>query len=334
MAADTIITKLQNGNVIITKNGRNMSYYPDMQVIEDIGDSCHVRDKSSSQQHVFNVDEVIKVVRKDGTETPINDKATLFYELSNFFFFKLSGGGSIHIGVFDNYTDLITQYPTAPTGTLAYVENSQGTPWLPGSFGGTFYSKGVYIYNGANWDSSVDEIAKQLEENTNDILSLQTALTNHVNDLNNPHDTSISNLDDTTITAPINGEILTYQGGAWINSTSTKGTSLILMGARKKKTTGSYVEIDGLMSNVVPIETHEDMILDSIILGTDGNETWSAEVHGNGTLIPGATLSVVAGSSKTVSNLGISILKGVKISLYCNGINVEKPRITTIYKKA
>jgi hypothetical protein len=200
MVADTVITKLQNGNVVITKNGRNMSYYPDMQVLEDDGDSVHVRDKSSSQQHVFHVDEVIKVVRKDGTETPITDKSTLFYELSTFFFFKLGSGGSTHLGVFDNYTDLITQYPTAATGDLAYVENSQGTFWLPGGMGGNFYSKGVYMYNGTNWDSSVDEIAKQLEENTNDILSLQTALTNHVNDLANPHDTSDANLDVTDIT--------------------------------------------------------------------------------------------------------------------------------------
>lgn len=334
MAADTIITKLQNGNVVITKNGRNMSYYPDMQVIEDDGNSCSVRDKSSSQQHVFNVDDVIKLVRRDGTEILSPDKATLFFELSNFFFFKLTSGGSTHLGVFDNYTDLITQYPTAGTGDLAYVENSQGTPWLPGSLLGTFYSKGVYVYNGANWDSSVDEIAKQLEDNINDILSLQTALTNHVNDLNNPHDTSVSNLIDTTITAPINGEILTYSSGQWINSSSTQSVSLILSAARNKKTTNSYLEINSLMSNIVPIEAHEDMILDSIIMGSDGNFTWDAEVHGNGSLISGASLSAVAVDSNTVSGLSISILKGVKISLYCNGINIQKPRITIILKKA
>jgi len=194
MAADTIITKLQNGNVIITKGSRSMSYYPDMQVLEDEGDSCHVRDKSSSQQHVFHVEEIIKLVRKDGTEILSPDKATLFSELSTFFFFKLGGGSSTHLGVFDNYTDLITQFPTAGTGDLAYVENSQGTFWLPGGMGGDFYSKGVYMFNGTNWDSSVDEIAKQLEENVNDILSLQLALTNHVNDLANPHDTSDANL--------------------------------------------------------------------------------------------------------------------------------------------
>jgi hypothetical protein len=332
MVADTIITKLQNGNVVITKNGRNMSYYPDMQVLEDVGDSVHVRDKSSSQQHVFHVDEVIKVVRKDGTETPITDKSTLFYELSTFFFFKLGSGGSTHLGVFDNYTDLVTQYPTAATGDLAYVENSQGTFWLPGGMGGNFYSKGVYMYNGANWDSSVDEIAKQLEENTNDILSLQMALTSHVNDLNNPHDTSVSNLDDTTITAPLNGETLIYQGGQWINTTSTiaKGTSLVLTGARKKNASFSYVEIAGLMSNESSIEAYEDMTLHAIMLGSDGNETWIAEVHGNGVSI--GSLSVTSSDSKSVTNLGINVLQGVKISLYCNGSQINKPRITAIFK--
>jgi len=89
--------------------------------------------------------------------------------------------------------------------------------------GGNFYSKGVYMFNGANWDSSVDEISKQLEDNINDILSLQTALTNHVNDLANPHDTTIANLDDTTITTPINGEVLTYSGGQWLNLSPSVG---------------------------------------------------------------------------------------------------------------
>tara|TARA_R110002167_G_scaffold110087_4_gene280340 strand:+ start:5162 stop:5893 length:732 start_codon:yes stop_codon:yes gene_type:complete len=231
MALDTIITKLQNGNVIISRTGgRTMSYYPDMQVLEDDGESCHVRDKSSSQQHVFNVDEVIKVVRKDGTETPINDKATLFYELSTFFFFKLGGAGSTHLGVFINYTDLITEYPTAATGDLAYVENSQGTFWLPGGMGGNFYSKGVYMFNGANWDSSVDEISKQLEDNTNDILSLQTALTNHVNDLANPHDTTITKLDDTLITFPSDNQALIWDAGTskWINKDQTGGGEITL----------------------------------------------------------------------------------------------------------
>lgn len=89
-----------------------------------------------------------------------------------------SGGtGTGFLTVQDNYTALITAFPTAPLMSLAYVQNSQGTAWLPGGFGGTFYSKGTYLFDGANWVSSVDEIANELQEildnmNTQDFESV------------------------------------------------------------------------------------------------------------------------------------------------------------------
>lgn len=68
----------------------------------------------------------------------------------------------IHFGSFDNYTDLVTQHPTAEViGTLAYVINSQGTAWLPAGLGGNFYSKGNYVWNGSEWSSNLDEVAEQ-----------------------------------------------------------------------------------------------------------------------------------------------------------------------------
>ena len=195
----TYITKLQNGNVQVQRGSAFFSLNPDAQVYSQEGsDNCKeeiiIKDKSGSRISGFLVEDVVEVIRKDGTVTPINDIATLYFELSNFFFFKLGSNGSTFLGDFTNYDALVAAHPTAGAGDLAYVENSQGFEWFPGSFGGTFYSKGWYMWNGLFWDSSVDEIARQLEENTNDIFSLQTALTNHVNDLINPHDTSDANL--------------------------------------------------------------------------------------------------------------------------------------------
>lgn len=51
-------------------------------------------------------------------------------------------------------------------GNLAYVSTSQGTKWLPGNLGGTYYSKGFYIWNGTDWVSDVDEIADQFYKNS------------------------------------------------------------------------------------------------------------------------------------------------------------------------
>lgn len=74
------------------------------------------------------------------------------------------GSGTGYIGVFANYTALTTAYPTAPTLSLAYVQNSQGTAWLPGGLGGTFYSKGTYLFDGVNWVDGLDEVSEELQE--------------------------------------------------------------------------------------------------------------------------------------------------------------------------
>lgn len=51
-----------------------------------------------------------------------------------------------------NYTDLVTNYPAADhNGAFAWVENAQGTAWLPGTLGGTYYPLGLYHSNGTDW---------------------------------------------------------------------------------------------------------------------------------------------------------------------------------------
>lgn len=53
----------------------------------------------------------------------------------------------------DNFTDLNTGFPQPVTvDTIAAVRNSQGTRWLPGSLGGTYYPKGYYISTGTDWE--------------------------------------------------------------------------------------------------------------------------------------------------------------------------------------
>jgi hypothetical protein len=52
------------------------------------------------------------------------------------------GGGGTEITVVDDYAALLALPPTADT--FYWCQNSQGTAWLPGSLGGTFYPKGIY----------------------------------------------------------------------------------------------------------------------------------------------------------------------------------------------
>lgn len=48
-------------------------------------------------------------------------------------------------------------------GGLAYVENAEGTQWLPYTLGGTYYPKGWYVWDGTEWISSKSNVAETLE---------------------------------------------------------------------------------------------------------------------------------------------------------------------------
>ena len=54
------------------------------------------------------------------------------------------------------FSGVVTNYSALPSAasvpdTFWYVENSQGTKWLPGSLGGTYYTNGVYYSTGSTW---------------------------------------------------------------------------------------------------------------------------------------------------------------------------------------
>lgn len=89
--ADTItITKLTSGNVQIDNtagNGRpSKSLNPAYSVMETPGeDGVIIYDSTKVVETIMTVD-VLEVVREDGTTTTISDTATLFTELSTFFF--------------------------------------------------------------------------------------------------------------------------------------------------------------------------------------------------------------------------------------------------------
>jgi len=71
-----------------------------------------------------------------------------------------------------NYSALSTLTPN--TGEFAYVQNEQGTKWLPGTMGGTYYASGLYYYTGTTWINDLTSIAAQLALNDTAILDLQT----------------------------------------------------------------------------------------------------------------------------------------------------------------
>jgi len=65
---------------------------------------------------------------------------------------KSSGGGITGQGI----TAVVANYSALPLASAApdefyFVESPQGTAWLPGSLGGTYYPAGLYYSNGVTW---------------------------------------------------------------------------------------------------------------------------------------------------------------------------------------
>ena len=65
-------------------------------------------------------------------------------------------------------------------GDLAYVNSPEGTSWLPGTIGGSYYPRGWYFWTGVLWRSDRNSIANQLQTNINSIGSKADLNHNHL----------------------------------------------------------------------------------------------------------------------------------------------------------
>jgi hypothetical protein len=77
--------------------------------------------------------------------------------MSTFIFLSIGGGSGTNIPVVANYNALIAAYPppnTTHLGQFVFVENAQGTWWIPGPILGTYYPAGLYYCNGVDWKTA------------------------------------------------------------------------------------------------------------------------------------------------------------------------------------
>ena len=80
---------------------------------------------------------------------------------------SISGAGG---GVtYQRATSYSTLSSGVSVGDLAFVDSSEGTQWLPGSVGGSYYPSGWYLWNGTTWLSDNNAIANQFETNINSL---------------------------------------------------------------------------------------------------------------------------------------------------------------------
>lgn len=73
-----------------------------------------------------------------------------------------AGAGTLEIPHVNTYNDLPD--PTTVSGAYYFVDNSQGTAWLPGGLGGTYYNAGLYRSTGLTWKAAENPYEATLAE--------------------------------------------------------------------------------------------------------------------------------------------------------------------------
>jgi len=105
------------------------------------------------------------------------------------------------------------------------------------------------------------------------------------------------------------------------------GLGVTYTAGRNNVVTSSYLQHEGVYTNLTPIVTSEDMILKRITASSEGTSTWNAEIHDNKVLIPGAELSLSSEEKKVSGDLGIIVPAGSCLSFFVNGNGVKRPKI-------
>lgn len=128
----------------IDLRGRSVSFYDDISSFPTVGSlrTLYV-DRGSMQIYAW-----------DGTSYELIDNG---------------GGGGSSITVVANYAALPNA--TTVTGQFYWCSSSQGTKWLPGSLGGTYYPNGLYYSNGVSWEfviSPYQATQAEVDTGTND----------------------------------------------------------------------------------------------------------------------------------------------------------------------
>jgi len=180
----------------------------------------------------------------------------------------MSGGGGSSISVVANYSAL----PSASinSGKFYWASSSQGTKWLPGSVGGTYYPNGLYYSNGTSWEYFESPYQATLAEvntgtDTDKFVTPYTFTNADKWGTKLDANSSINALNDVNITSVTNGQLLQYNftTSQWENQSITIGT-----GDMQKTTYDT--DNDGIVdyAETVPVVVRNNSSVDTLRKGT------------------------------------------------------------------
>ena len=204
MAQHNIYAK--NGRTVIQKVGESKKSIVRVSIeMDTVNNSVFLQDLDiKNQSWTVNYGEILDESGAQIDVTGTQEDVVTDY-LTSVTAFRSGSGGSDPVDPInykaDNYTGILAVATDPQLNELAYARDSEGTSWLPWTLGGTYYPAGLYWYNGSEWVSDREAIAEQLSINVEDIAvveaslsSVNTTLNSHILNINNPHNTTLSDL--------------------------------------------------------------------------------------------------------------------------------------------
>lgn len=232
---------------------------------------------------------------------------------------------------------VVTQYsnlpdPTTVNGEFYFVEQNQGTKWLPGSLGGTFYAKGLYYSNGVEWiyGGEFPINASQIETDAGFLVDKFIS----PNTLANYFKWSIKQdniqFQDDTINLGTSGDVDTIDFGAGLTATRT-GNTITVTGSSSSGETVVNIYIAGAIINggkAVIMDT-DGLIYPMDI--TDSNHWYQyVGIAINAAIINDPVNVVVSGKTQV---LGSGWIPGIGYYISSTGYLSNTPPITGFCKQ-
>lgn len=198
--------------------------------------------------------ELADLTDESGTAYTQNSWET--FAFSNSGFSSASGGSGAGTTI-----TVVSSYSTLPSATshsteFYWVSNTQGTKWLPGSLGGTYYSNGMYYSNGTSWEYVITPYQATLSEvdtGTNTDKFVTPSTFTNASKWTNYLDKATYDIDNDGIVDSAKKEIVQFINKS--GATITKGTIVYL---KTSSSSASYPEV--LKANAVTESTSSKTI--------------------------------------------------------------------------
>jgi len=131
------------------------------------------------------------------------------------------------------------------------------------------------------------------------------------------------------------GEQIFWNGVDWtVLGAAANDTWPLMVGRNSATVSNVYLRSpDRVPTNLSGFIVPVDSTIFAIGAGTNGAETWVAEVRKNGVAAVIASLSMAAETKKYTDTLNVDVDAGDEIQMYCNGTNINRPAMLVLLRR-